>query len=83
MDRTVSGFRPGLDPIQCLSENSTFGRALFCQGWANCWLYNDIIRGYVCVPFQREVRFWFATGGAGFCLSRRLAEKMAPWARYF
>ncbi|XP_040001205.1 beta-1,3-N-acetylglucosaminyltransferase manic fringe isoform X1 [Xiphias gladius] len=28
----------------------------------------------------REVRFWFATGGAGFCLSRRLAEKMAPWA---
>uniref|UniRef100_A0A8D3C880 MFNG O-fucosylpeptide 3-beta-N-acetylglucosaminyltransferase n=1 Tax=Scophthalmus maximus TaxID=52904 RepID=A0A8D3C880_SCOMX len=26
------------------------------------------------------VRFWFATGGAGFCLSRRLAEKMAPWA---
>ncbi|XP_028300108.1 beta-1,3-N-acetylglucosaminyltransferase manic fringe [Gouania willdenowi] len=28
----------------------------------------------------REVRFWFATGGAGFCLSRGLAEKMAPWA---
>ncbi|XP_029918092.1 beta-1,3-N-acetylglucosaminyltransferase manic fringe [Myripristis murdjan] len=28
----------------------------------------------------REVHFWFATGGAGFCLSRRLAEKMAPWA---
>ncbi|CAB1422731.1 unnamed protein product [Pleuronectes platessa] len=28
----------------------------------------------------REVRFWFATGGAGFCLSRSLAEKMAPWA---
>ncbi|KAM8843373.1 beta-1,3-N-acetylglucosaminyltransferase manic fringe isoform 2-T2 [Synchiropus picturatus] len=29
----------------------------------------------------REVQFWFATGGAGFCISRRLAEKMAPWAR--
>uniref|UniRef100_A0A3P9HF53 Beta-1,3-N-acetylglucosaminyltransferase n=2 Tax=Oryzias TaxID=8089 RepID=A0A3P9HF53_ORYLA len=28
----------------------------------------------------REVQFWFATGGAGFCLSRRLAEKMIPWA---
>ncbi|XP_038841247.1 beta-1,3-N-acetylglucosaminyltransferase manic fringe-like, partial [Salvelinus namaycush] len=28
----------------------------------------------------KEVQFWFATGGAGFCLSRRLAEKMAPWA---
>lgn len=35
-----------------------------------------------CVVSQREVRFWFATGGAGFCLSRRLAERMAPWARY-
>ncbi|XP_053473221.1 beta-1,3-N-acetylglucosaminyltransferase manic fringe [Ictalurus furcatus] len=28
----------------------------------------------------REARFWFATGGAGFCLNRKLAEKMAPWA---
>ncbi|MEQ2161649.1 hypothetical protein GOODEAATRI_011638, partial [Goodea atripinnis] len=27
-----------------------------------------------------NVQFWFATGGAGFCLSRRLAEKMSPWA---
>ena len=30
---------------------------------------------------QKEVRFWFATGGAGFCLSRGLALKMSPWAR--
>ncbi|KAM9494755.1 beta-1,3-N-acetylglucosaminyltransferase manic fringe [Clarias gariepinus] len=28
----------------------------------------------------RDVHFWFATGGAGFCLNRKLAEKMAPWA---
>lgn len=28
----------------------------------------------------RQVRFWFATGGAGFCLSRGLALKMKPWA---
>lgn len=28
----------------------------------------------------RDVHFWFATGGAGFCLSRNLAERMAPWA---
>lgn len=26
------------------------------------------------------MRFWFATGGAGFCLSRGLALKMKPWA---
>ncbi|KAK7796013.1 hypothetical protein U0070_014168 [Myodes glareolus] len=28
----------------------------------------------------RLVRFWFATGGAGFCISRQLALKMVPWA---
>ncbi|XP_077574471.1 beta-1,3-N-acetylglucosaminyltransferase lunatic fringe-like [Stigmatopora nigra] len=29
---------------------------------------------------MRKVVFWFATGGAGFCLSRGLAIKMRPWA---
>ncbi|NXD82142.1 MFNG acetylglucosaminyltransferase, partial [Halcyon senegalensis] len=28
----------------------------------------------------KSVRFWFATGGAGFCISRKLANKMVPWA---
>ncbi|NXD63221.1 MFNG acetylglucosaminyltransferase, partial [Eolophus roseicapillus] len=28
----------------------------------------------------KPVRFWFATGGAGFCISRKLARKMVPWA---
>ncbi|NXT06918.1 MFNG acetylglucosaminyltransferase, partial [Prunella fulvescens] len=28
----------------------------------------------------KSVRFWFATGGAGFCISRELARKMVPWA---
>lgn len=32
-------------------------------------------------PPQRPVHFWFATGGAGFCISRGLALKMSPWAR--
>jgi len=27
---------------------------------------------------QMSVRFWFATGGAGFCLSKSLASKMMP-----
>uniref|UniRef100_UPI00358EE6DF beta-1,3-N-acetylglucosaminyltransferase lunatic fringe-like n=1 Tax=Myxine glutinosa TaxID=7769 RepID=UPI00358EE6DF len=27
----------------------------------------------------RSVNFWFATGGAGFCLSRALAVRMLPW----
>jgi len=27
---------------------------------------------------QTSVRFWFATGGAGFCLSQSLASKMIP-----
>ncbi|XP_023670716.1 beta-1,3-N-acetylglucosaminyltransferase lunatic fringe-like [Paramormyrops kingsleyae] len=29
---------------------------------------------------MRPVNFWFATGGAGFCVSRGLALKMTPWA---
>ena len=29
---------------------------------------------------QHRLSFWFATGGAGFCLSRSLASKMAPIA---
>ncbi|KFO95943.1 Beta-1,3-N-acetylglucosaminyltransferase manic fringe [Calypte anna] len=28
----------------------------------------------------KSVRFWFATGGAGFCISHKLATKMVPWA---
>lgn len=31
---------------------------------------------------QKPVNFWFATGGAGFCVSRGLALKMSPWARW-
>lgn len=36
------------------------------------------------VPNRRSAsppthRFWFATGGAGFCLSRPLVERMRPW----
>ncbi|XP_066489906.1 beta-1,3-N-acetylglucosaminyltransferase manic fringe isoform X2 [Tiliqua scincoides] len=28
----------------------------------------------------KSVYFWFATGGAGFCISWKLATRMAPWA---
>ncbi|NXS63359.1 MFNG acetylglucosaminyltransferase, partial [Brachypteracias leptosomus] len=28
----------------------------------------------------KSVHFWFATGGAGFCISHKLASKMVPWA---
>ena len=31
-------------------------------------------------PDGRNSSFWFATGGAGFCVSRTLAMKMAPFA---
>lgn len=29
---------------------------------------------------SRTVQFWFATGGAGFCINSKLALKMVPWA---
>ena len=31
------------------------------------------------LPEKKSASFWFATGGAGFCLSRALAEKMRPF----
>ncbi|XP_042549320.1 beta-1,3-N-acetylglucosaminyltransferase manic fringe [Dipodomys spectabilis] len=43
---------------------------------------NRPIRASEPLPHNRTrlVQFWFATGGAGFCINRRLALKMAPWA---
>ena len=36
---------------------------------------------YSCFFFklQTEVKFWFPTGGAGYCISRALAKKMHPY----
>lgn len=31
--------------------------------------------------FQQKLAYWFATGGAGFCISKGLALKMMPHAR--
>ncbi|KAJ6660356.1 hypothetical protein lerEdw1_017779 [Lerista edwardsae] len=36
--------------------------------------------GHVRNDGSTTVKFWFATGGAGFCISRGLALKMSPWA---
>ncbi|NXG32475.1 MFNG acetylglucosaminyltransferase, partial [Dromaius novaehollandiae] len=43
---------------------------------------NRPIRASETLPNNKtkSVRFWFATGGAGFCISRKLASKMVPWA---
>ncbi|XP_067145980.1 beta-1,3-N-acetylglucosaminyltransferase manic fringe [Apteryx mantelli] len=43
---------------------------------------NRPIRASETLPNNKtkSVHFWFATGGAGFCISRKLANKMAPWA---
>nr|XP_009663488.1 PREDICTED: beta-1,3-N-acetylglucosaminyltransferase manic fringe isoform X2 [Struthio camelus australis] len=43
---------------------------------------NRPIRASETLPNKKtkSVRFWFATGGAGFCISRKLASKMVPWA---
>ncbi|XP_044275874.1 beta-1,3-N-acetylglucosaminyltransferase radical fringe [Varanus komodoensis] len=36
--------------------------------------------GHVQNDGSTSAKFWFATGGAGFCISRGLALKMSPWA---
>jgi hypothetical protein len=40
----------------------------------------EIAESWLCTFFQNVSHFWFATGGAGFCISRTLALKMAPYA---
>ncbi|XP_034934809.1 fringe glycosyltransferase isoform X2 [Chelonus insularis] len=42
----------------------------------------EIMKQYDTSSFKRsqKVKFWFATGGAGFCISRALALKMIPIA---
>lgn len=67
----------------------TIGLCLF---WRQSWISSIPILGsmvssdplpliFSAVSLQKSVRFWFATGGAGFCISRKLASKMVPWAR--
>lgn len=45
----------------------------------SCWA--SVTLCWFSPPLQKPVNFWFATGGAGFCVSRGLALKMSPWAR--
>lgn len=63
-----------------------------CLSWHQSWVSSIPISGsmvlfeplpliFSAVSLQKSVRFWFATGGAGFCISRKLASKMVPWAR--
>ncbi len=41
-----------------------------------------INNGSTIHSFQTRTSFWFATGGAGFCLSQSLAAKMMPYVGY-
>ncbi|KAJ6655942.1 hypothetical protein lerEdw1_004527, partial [Lerista edwardsae] len=41
---------------------------------------NKMVPFVALLVLQHPVHFWFATGGAGFCISRGLALKMSPWA---
>ncbi|KAK1330705.1 hypothetical protein QTO34_008643 [Cnephaeus nilssonii] len=50
---------------------------LGCQAKSQVKTRSD---GQLPPPQVTTVKFWFATGGAGFCLSRGLALKMSPWA---
>ena len=46
----------------------------------NDFKFCEIAESWHCTFFQNVSHFWFATGGAGFCISRTLALKMAPYA---
>lgn len=44
----------------------------------DCFLLPSCLFGYL----QQKVAFWFATGGAGFCISKALGIAMVPEAGY-
>lgn len=81
--------KPSLDrPIQAterVGENKMVRRASTPPSWRGGGRggRRSLGRGGLTTLLlpQRPVHFWFATGGAGFCISRGLALKMSPWAR--
>lgn len=76
--------KPSLDrPIEAterLGDNKMVCSCLWGQFLVRSAWTALIVR--VCLSVQKAVNFWFATGGAGFCVSRGLALKMSPWARW-
>ena len=52
---------------------------IFNRYIGHSYIFNNIS---TIIPFQEKSpsQFWFATGGAGYCISRNLAMKMAPFA---
>lgn len=62
--------------------NATVANASFVRV-CNCCGSKLMLFQFCVLRWQRKISFWFATGGAGFCLSRSLALKMKPLARYF
>lgn len=76
--------KPSLDrPIEATERlgDSKMVRGCFSPRFStgSCWA--SVTRRWFSPSFQKPVNFWFATGGAGFCVSRGLALKMSPWAR--
>lgn len=49
-------------------------------GWAHNLQLNILIEQKKRKISEPRVKFWFATGGAGFCISRSLALRMMPIA---
>lgn len=81
--------RPSLDhPIEATERvpgsSSVSPRKMLWAGPVTTTLLGLGSKGPLLSPALLQVttaKFWFATGGAGFCLSRGLALKMSPWAR--
>lgn len=70
--------------LQCLSDWWAVELFLLLVIW--WWLFariSDLLtNGVLGFVLQQKISFWFATGGAGFCISRSLASKMMPLARW-
>lgn len=51
------------------------------KNWWNSFLILNVRVCFFSQTAGHRAQFWFATGGAGFCISRPLVQKMAPVIR--
>lgn len=74
-NKVVSG------PLSTVPRHTPYTRGAGGEGEDGSAAWGTPPQSHHLSPLQRPVHFWFATGGAGFCISRGLALKMSPWAR--
>lgn len=65
-----------LDVVSEIEPCSITYHSKYLTNWHFFYLPQDLPKSS-----ESKIKFWFATGGAGFCISRPLVQKMSPLIR--